>query len=246
MANDLRYIFNMPIEIDGIGKLYSFTMDEYIKYNNLFDVLSITLNNILQNIPEDNIKQREEIENNVKIFDIIISEEYLLNPLCELLYYSFHADNVAWNPSLQQIRVDDGIVDRNNFDYISEQIMKSNNLQFTKQAKTKELQEWFDKKSRLNSSKNNVDMEDIITSIMAFTGYTPDQILKLSIYQINSLIERLNKISDYESNVQFLCVGAKDIKLEHWCSHIENKNYDTSMSMDKFTNDMGEIISNKQ
>ena len=244
MANDLRYIFNLPVEIDDVGKLYPFTISEFIEYGHLFGLLTITVNSLLQKIDINEVEKRKSIEKNIKIFDIFVSESTLLQPLGELLSRSFHTENVVWYQETEQIAIDGKIIDRNNFNHIRNQIIKINDIHLPKQAKNKELQEWYDKKNKLNNSNNNSDFEDTITSIMAFTGYTPEQLLGFTIYQANKLISRLNKISEYESNIQFLCVGAKNIKLEHWSTHIEDIEND-DISFDKFKENMNGATSRK-
>ena len=89
-----------------------------------------------------------------------------------------------------------------------------------KQAKTKELQEWFDRDEKYKAKQVKSDFEDVITAVMAYTHYTPEQLLHFTMYQINKLIERIIKLTEYESNVQFLCAGAENIKLDSWLSSV--------------------------
>jgi len=238
--DDLRYILNMPIEIDGIGRIYPFTMEEYALYSHYFNVLTVTVDLYLQQIDSKEKELRKEIESKVKNFDIVCSQKEFVELLLSLLSISFKPKRLKYCPVLQRILINDGLITRDNYDYIRNEIIKVNNIRLPNQAKTKELQEWFDKayKARNAQNKNAGDMEDIITSIMAFTGYTPEDIKKMTVYQVNKLIARLNKISEYNTNIQFLCAGAEKINLEHWSSKINNGNDDITVDYDDFVSTM--------
>ena len=76
-------------------------------------------------------------------------------------------------------------------------------------------------------------------------GYTPKQISELTIYQINALIARINKVKEFDMNVQFLCVGAEKIKLEPYTAHINiNEEEKVGSNFDEFKNNMGGMLKN--
>jgi hypothetical protein len=237
--DDLRYILNMPIEIKGIGRLYPFTMEDYALYSHYFNILTVTVNLYLQYIDPKEKELRKELESKIKNFDVVCSQREFVDMLLSLLTISFKTENLRYDDRIQTIFINDGKITRDNYDYIRNEIIKINNIRLPKQAKTKELQEWFDKayKAKNMQNKNAGDMEDIITSIMAFVGYTPEEIKKMTVYQINKLIARLNKISEYKANIQFLCAGAEKIKLEHWSNKIEDKD-DISVDYNDFVSTM--------
>lgn len=230
----------MPIEIDGIGILYPFTMEEYALYSRCFNVLTVTVNLYLQYIDSKQKEIRKEIENTIKNFDIVSSQKKFIDLLMTLLEISFKPKRLKYSHVLNKIIINNGVITRDNYDYIRNEIIKINNIKLPKQAKTKELQEWFDKahKAKIAQNKSNGDMEDIITSIMAFTGYTPDEIKKMTVYQINKLIARLNKISEFKANIQFLCAGAEKINLEHWSNRIDEYKDDIIIDYNDFVSTM--------
>jgi len=237
--NDLRYILNIPIEIDGIGRIYPFTMEEYALYSHYFNILTVTVDLYLQYVDSKQKELRKELESRIKNFDVVCSQPEFVEMLLSLLSISFKPQKLKYDSTTQTIFINDGKITRDNYDYIRNEIIKVNNIRLPKQAKTKELQEWFDKayKARSMQNKNAGDMEDIITSIMAFTGYTPEEIKKMTVYQVNKLIARLNKISEYKTNIQFLCAGAEKINLEHWSSKIDDKD-DITVDYNEFVSTM--------
>lgn len=216
------------------------TMREYAMHSHYFDVLCITTYLLLQQIDLNEKEKREEIECNVKNFDVICNEKELINLLLELLKISFKPKKILYCPILQRVLINNYVISRDNYDFIRNQIIKVNNIHLPKQAKTKELQDWFNKAYKVKNSqnKNSGDMEDIITSIMALTGYKVEDISNMTVYQINKLIARLNKISEYNTNIQFLCVGAEKIKLEHWSNKINEEFDNITTDFDSFTSTM--------
>ncbi len=239
--DNLHYILNLPIETN-IGIIYPFTIKEYALNYYLFNILSVTKNLLLQQIDTKYKEQREKIEQEVKNFDVICFNEESVNLLIKLLKISFKTDNIKFDKKNECIYINGKIINRDNYDYIRNMIIRINNLRLPKQAKTKELQEWFDKARFAKQGNNKTDMEDIITSIMALTGYTPQEISEMTVYQINKLIARLNKIKEFDVHIQYLCAGAdlKGVKLEHWLEHIEDKNEEDnySISYEQFTNNL--------
>lgn len=255
--DDLRYIFNMPIEINQIGVIHGFTMEEYaLPINSLcLNVLSVTINLYLQQIDIKEIETRAEIAEKVKCFDLICSQPELVESLLLLLKISFKPKKLFFCPAFNKIiLVFEEIkekteskrycfITRDNYDFVRNQIIKVNNIRLTKQANNKELQKWYDKSYKFKNSqnKNAGDMEDIITSVISFTGYTPEEVKKLTVYQVNKIMARLYKRSEYDTSIQFICVGAEKIKLEHWSSKIDEKD-DVSSDFDVFASSMQSII----
>ena len=263
--NDLRYILNMPIEIEDLGRIYAFTMEEYTTKYYYLNVLSITINLVLQGVDDKDIEKRQWIENNMKIFEVICHEEELIDSLLKLLEISFKPTKIEkypfwkrvlntilnrsttylkpiklkYNSELQRIYINDGFIDKDNYDYIRSELIKVNNIHISRQAKTKELAKWLNKSNKLKNikNKNAGDMEDIITCIMAMCRYTPEDIKKMTLYQVNKLIARLNKINNYKAQIQFLCAGSDSKTIEHWSDKIEEK-IDEMIDFNSFASQM--------
>lgn len=273
--NDLRFILGMPIPINidnvDIGKIYPMTMEEYALYGDLFGVLNITKTLYLQQFDMKDTENRSYIERNVKNFDVVCMNPQFIVMLAQLLAKSFKTDDVKSNfegiyknlyllnedktkdiseleliDFFKQINiyVDGKKIDRDNYDYIRKMIIKCNGIRLPKQSKNKELQKWFDKS--YDHKKDDTDMEDILTTVMAYTGYTPEQIRKTTIYQVNAFIARINKLKEFDTQIQCMCAGAEKIKLEPFTKHINLFEEDKiSTSLDKFKQQMGGLLSSK-
>lgn len=246
---DLRYILDIPIEIEGLERvsLKALNIKDYTKYSTYFGSFQMTVNYLLQQIETKNLEERQKVIDNMKNFDIVCMDGMAILMLMKLIQVSFGVseEEVFFDRNEIAIYVNDFKIDRDNYDKIKDEILKINNIKLPRQAKTKELQEWFEKARKVhNKGADKTDMEDILTAIMAITGYTPMQLSEMTIYQINKIIERINKVKEYETNVQFLCVGSDKIQLEHFTAHISDSTKDEAYGtdFDAFQREMGGIM----
>jgi hypothetical protein len=232
-------------------------MEQYALYGICFNVLSITKNLILQQIDMKDTEKRDEVEKTVKNFDLIIVNKQYTELLLQLLSLSF--DTKLSNQNICKIdknkdfdiynvciSINDFRVDRNNYDYLRNQIIKVNNMHLPKQSKNAELQKWFDKARKHKERENNIDMEDIITSIMSIDGYTQEEMKNMTIYAVNKLVEKINNRDQFKANISYICAGAEKVKIEHWMTHKEEKEDNYSVSYDEFTKKFGNILNNKK
>lgn len=228
--DDLRYILAEPIHLEKVGQLHHLGILEYSRNISYFDVLSVTINLLLQQVDDKDIEKREYIESYVKNFDIIIHDQNSLSMLIKLLSLCFKVDESKFKiekglDGYSFLMMNSNIIDRDNYDFVRDQIIKINRLHLPKQAKTKELQKWYDLARKAKSKEgSNVDLEDIITTLHVITGTPYSEIKNMTVYQINRSIERVNKIKEYETNIQFICAGGgKGIKLDSYLAHIEEE-----------------------
>ena len=104
------------------------------------------------------------------------------------------------------------------------------------------MQQWFDKTRNYKSKEKGATLTDIATTIVTVTGLTFNDIKDMSIYQINHLIGRINKVKQYEAEVQFISAGASDIKLTNYLEHIADDNEEKlSTSLSEVKKKLGSI-----
>ena len=243
-------IFKEPLEIregEKIFPIYPLGVVEYYKNSNLFMVLSVTVNYLLQQIDTKEVKLREHVKKTTKNFDVVSSNATTLNQLIQLLALLSHKDYNDFliqksSNNLIYIDIDGFIINRENYDMIRNSIIKANSLKLPKQAATKELQQWFDKTRNYKSKEKGATLTDIATTIVTVTGLTFNDIKDMSIYQINHLIGRINKVKQYEAEVQFISAGASDIKLTNYLEHIADDNEEKlSTSLSEVKKKLGSI-----
>lgn len=132
------------------------------------------------------------------------------------------------------ILIGDKPIYRYNYTYVKNQICKINSVYLPRQYKTKKLQERMDlAKSRQNQG-NNQDYEDIITTL-AIVGHFDLNILETyTVYQINALINRVNKVKEFDCNIQYICAGAEKVELEPFTAHIDITEEKEKLSSDYY------------
>lgn len=244
-------IFKEPLIIEGdngaVFPIYPLGIIDYYKNSSLFSVLSITVEYLLQHIDSKDKKSRDEIRKTTKHFDVVTANAISINQLLDLLALLSKKDKYDFVLQRTEkghlcIDIDGFIISRDNYDLIRNSIIKANSLKLPKQAATKELQEWFDKTRNFKNKEKGAGVADIATTIVAITGLTFAAIKDMSIYQINHLIARINKIKQYEAEVQFITAGASDIKLTNYLEHISDDNEEKlSSSLSEVKKKLGSI-----
>jgi hypothetical protein len=250
---DLRYILGMPIEIEGFNsvKLHPMNIYEFSNNRNLFSILNVGINLLLQQLETSQKEERKKIKEQMKDFDVLCMDVNNIWIFSRLLKICFKIEEdedlqLGEENGYPYILIKDiDIINRDNYDLIKKEILRSNYIRLPKVAATKELQEWFDAEAKSNG-KSDIDMQDILTSVMVYCGYTPTQLKEFTVYQINQIIGRINKICEYKSNIQFLCAGAdsKDIKIDsgimaHIDDSIEEKEITVKDSVNRFNAMLG-------
>lgn len=286
MSDDLRYTFAKPIEIENIGTLYPCKIYEFWENRELFGILNATIKSILVQIPLKQKKERKEIKEKYKDFDVIMSSEEFRQQFIKLLSLCFKVDinnirifnynnfphiSLSWNQSLYD-EIEKGYnllsflkqgskqfndlkkileeksnelikstINRDNYNFIKEAIVRVNDIQLPEQSENPLIQKDIDRSERRKREKNgNIDLDDIITTIISLTGYTYKEIeQEMTMRQLNKLIARLNIVKNYDACINYICAGATDVKIKSYMEHIEDvNNQSSSSSFDDFYNNV--------
>lgn len=131
-------------------------------------------------------------------------------------------DNV--DKDYEFISIDDckSIIDRNNYDYIRNQIIRINAIRLPKQAKTRELQKWYDKAYKFKQINSKEDYEDMLSTIARKYHKLPEELEHLTPYQVNVLYARDIKVSEFKTGVSYRCSpNFKDVEIKNYNEHID-------------------------
>lgn len=244
------FIFQQPLIIRGDNtstfNIYPLSIIDYYTNANLFTILSVTKEYLLQQIDVKQKDVRKYVEENITHFDVVATNGTALKQLIDLLSLVSKKDTGDFilqkdEKGMYYILIDGFIINRDNYDHIRNSIIRANNLKLPKQAKTAELQKWWDKSRNLkNKKEDGANLTDIVTTIVATTGLSFKDIQEMSIYQVNHLIARINKLKQYEAQIQFISAGAADIKLTNYLEHIaDDYEEKLSTSLADFQNKFG-------
>jgi hypothetical protein len=132
------------------------------------------------------------------------------------------------------ILVGDIPIYRDNYTYVKNQICKINSVHLPRQYKTKKLQERMDLARSRQSQGNDQDYEDIITTLAIVGHYDLEKLENKTVYQINALINRANKVKEFDCNIQYICAGAEKVKLESFTTHIDVNENKEKLSSDYY------------
>lgn len=114
------------------------------------------------------------------------------------------------------------IIDRNNYDYIRNQLIRINAIRLPKQAPTKELQEWYDKAYKFKNNNSNADYEDMLSTVAKAYHKLPDELEELTPYQLNVLYARDIKDKEFKASISYRCSpNFKDVKVTNHGEHID-------------------------
>lgn len=110
-------------------------------------------------------------------------------------------------------------------------------------SKNEELQEMNEIRKKINQSKNDGQtFEDIITSIVAGTSNSFNEVLNMTVYQVYAIFARLAAIIDYNTRVLFATVSS-DIDIESWDRNIDLLKRDTKdMRRSEFEQKYGKMF----
>ena len=234
---ELKYIFAQPDYVEGIDKdnpicIYPVRLKDYDKFSEVSHLLHISKNHfenieypllllIFSSFPHLQLTQEELVKKLEDIFSITTRQDvkFISNGQIE----GFIIGN-------------SNIITIYNYEEIRNIILKQNLIHEQKIYKTKIMNDWAQKALKAkqkNASK--ILMEDIITTVSVGTGKNYSDLENYTIYQIYSDFYRLRKMVEYDTNVQFKCVGA-DLKLDDYAEDLDifhNPYDDLFVSSDK-------------
>ena len=131
----------------------------------------------------------------------------------------------------------------NDFDAIKKIIFNQNLIRYTDEILSEEFKEALKETEAFLSAKNEpATIEERIISYHCETGITYDDIEKLTIYQFNKGLERLNLIESFRIYTYPAIKSGEGDKIPHWLSHIPEKGVydDITMSMDELSKTTGD------
>jgi len=233
----VKNILGKPKVIEGVGSIYPIKVKDYEEFTDYAKILYVS------------IKHFESIPDNLKLLDVIYSncihlgyENYdnFIESMCKLFELvtnqdvSFFYDSKTYGFMIGT----DGLINSDNYEKIRSIIMSQNIIFEQKIYKTKVMNDWAEKVMKAKQKNApNITFEDIISTVSVSCGKNYWDLENYTIYQLYSDYYRFRKIQDYESSVQYKCVGA-DIKLSDYSENLDlyhNPYDDLFISSDKLS-----------
>ncbi|WEG18501.1 hypothetical protein PQ478_08465 [Alkalihalophilus pseudofirmus] len=205
----VNHILDIPICIEGVGNLHSVKMHVYERFMSKANLITIGYQHFnMEEILKDNEGK------DVKLLDLIFltavqgnEGEQILQNLVEIFKESLRQSDVRYHVDHNGLKfqLDNGEINRNNYDVVRGVIMKQNLLFEPKVYKNKLVQQFADKVLETRA-KSGIDMgiEDYVTTLAVAMGKHPSEIADYTVYQLKALFARLGKFKAYETNLALI------------------------------------------
>lgn len=235
MRESMNLIFGRPDIVDGVGLVHPVTLVDYDEF--------------------------QEASSFIYYSKAHFGKEYDNYPLLDLIVYGLRDDKIIGdietvikivtkkNSSLYLdeksgvygFYIDEGSsLTNQNYEAFRSIVMKQNLMFEQKVYKDKRTQEWAQKVMAAKSKSGvRIELEDMITTIAAFSGKHYWDLEKYTIYQLQSEFKRIGKIKGYDSDIAIACVSGDGSKIGHYAEYLDlfrNPYDDLFVSKDKLTN----------
>lgn len=241
----LKLFAGIPIEAEGYGYIEPLTLREiidygYTKYLKALNIISLRKEDILDNLilDTDGVKKLSVLEVLIylgddsihqelkKSFELFLKKEVIIDnaDLCIKVNddndvkiinnknYDNVVDVIKWQNYINNFEQKNSNSSSND-----EKVANFNKKLMERKKKIREL-----KKKRGEDEENDINLLDIISSVSS-KSYSINElnILDLTVCQIYYKFKRLDVIDRYDLNVKSIMAGAKNVKLNHWSSSID-------------------------
>lgn len=237
MDNRDFYIFGKPIKTK-FGKVRFLTYREYLE--NISELTLMTQNvlhlyylykNQIKNIDE---QTKEVLENFKKsdLLSIILQDQSML-----FSYLKIFQMIITLNEGIEYTDI---IKDKEGFLQIRQLIMDMNLLNEEEVSPNEEIQKGIEaRKKVMNIKSEKQSFTDIVTSIVASTSNSFEDVCDMTVYQVYAIYARIGAIFNYQTTSLFATVAKVDI--EPWNKHLDlfAKDNDGTISRDEFDRKFG-------
>lgn len=234
------YIFGRPEET-AFGKVNFLTYPEYLE--NIVDISVISQNvyhiyhQIRKNIDMDDKNQVKEAE--------LIKEESLYNIIGSVPQYlqsyvnifSMVLDNNDGD-TIKEI-----ISSEENFNFMRDLVMDMNMITEEEVSPNPEVQRGIEMSRKIRGQKSGEQsFTDIVTSIVASTSNSFDDVCNMTVFQVYSIFSRIGAIKEYDTTTLFATVSG-DVEIESWAKHIDLfKKEVSAIKKEEFDKNYGSLL----
>lgn len=206
------YILGLPIETD-IGQCEFLKVKEYPDY--ITDLLTLSMSK------EQIIYKYSEINKNGELNELI--DQLKISTLFEIVTDIPNLNQSYFNLLVKLFGNEDVVrsINRENFDYIRNLVMKMNFQKEEKINPNPEIQRAIERSRRVKSQDNDkLEFSDIVSSVVGFNGLSYKDINEFTVYQLYMTYYRIAQIKNYDTSTLFATVSSDKIKIDSWSKHI--------------------------
>ena len=221
----LTSIWGLPEEVNGIGNIYPVKMIDYDRFNSVSNYLRYAKGHF--QLPKGDSSK-------IPLLDLLLHffrEDEIDKKLCILFSIilrsevSFMTNGEDYYFQSEEVEEDGKIIyhciNRDNYDEFRQVVMKQNLIHEPKVYKNKMVQQWAEKVlNARNKNSANIEVEDMITTVSAFTGKNYNVLMNSSIYQLYADFYRVRKMKNFDTSVLAGAVGG-EMKLEDFAESLD-------------------------
>ncbi|WP_270574313.1 hypothetical protein [Bacillus glycinifermentans] len=216
MNENSQELFILGIPVDTpIGKCHFLKMKDYNDYAAYLNLLKMSKNEI--------VYRYSQLNKNGELNELI--EEMKKLPLLDIVN-QLPNFNEAYSEVFQKVFQNEDIfelIDQDNFTSIRKLIIEMHCLKEEKISPNPEVQRRIEQSKRLKRQEQELlEVYDMISSIMAFTGVPYKEIAEMTMYQMYMTFYRIDRIKDYDTSILFATVSPEAGKnIKHWSEHVD-------------------------
>lgn len=216
MNENSQELFILGIPVDTpIGKCHFLKMKDYNDYAAYLNLIKMSKNEI--------VYRYSQLNKNGELNELI--EEMKKLPLFDIVN-QLPNFNEAYSEVFQKVFQNEDIfelIDQDNFTSIRKLIIEMHCLKEEKISPNPEVQRRIEQSKRLKRQEQELlEVYDMISSIMAFTGVPYKEIAEMTMYQMYMTFYRIDRIKDYDTSILFATVSPEAGKnIKHWSEHVD-------------------------
>ncbi|KAA9007387.1 hypothetical protein F4V43_02550 [Paenibacillus spiritus] len=216
MSESSNLIFGRPDYIEGVGLVYPIRLKDYDRFQEVSSVLYYSK------------KHFGEEYDSFYLLDLIVlglREDSIIHSLQDIFRIVCRNPDVTFywvSDSEYGFKIDENHeINRSNYEIVRAVIMHQNIMIEQRVYKSKLAQEWAEKALKAKS-KNGVKIlfEDIVSTVSVYTGKHYWDLENYTIYQLQTDYHRINKLKEYDTSIQIMCVSGKG-NLGHFSEHVD-------------------------
>lgn len=249
MDNRDFYIFGQPIKTE-FGLVRFLTYQEYLLNNSELSLISQNVLHLYylyrkQIEKENNSKEAlEEFKSfkEQKLYDVVLSTNYILESYIKIL--KLVLDNNGYSDDDLEDVIYSIFSSEDSFLQIRNIIMDMNVLTEEEVNPTEEIQRFIEHSRTVKQQGAPKQTPiDIITSIVAGTPHSFEDVMNMNVMQVYALYARLGAFFNYQTTTLFATVAEK-VNVELWNKHIDLFEKESHViSHEKFMQTTGKIFS---
>lgn len=231
------FIFGEPVDT-SIGRIRFLTYKEFLTNQSYLSVISMNSLHLYYFYKNLKLKSESELLNikNSSLNDIILKDKELL----QVYTYVFEL-LIDFNEDIKAIDI---LHHQEAFVYVRQLIMDMNVITEEEVNPNEEIQRAIERSRRVKQKDApKQSFVDIITSVVASTPHSYEDVCDMTIMQLYALYARIGAIYNYQTTTLYATVMEK-VNIELWNKHIDLFEKEShTIEYDKFRKSMGGMLS---